>query len=121
MSSNKEYDLICSLGGNCAAAHNLRIRNLRTVAYPFDWTYFKSDSAVYKLADNFVDGFKNFLKTFSYFLFSKTSSIALRKVALSAAPTMTCGWPLVGMNTMVGRDWMPMAMESSFSLSVSTL
>lgn len=62
MSSNKEYDLICSLGGNCAAAHNLRIRNLRTVAYPFDWTYFKSDRAIYKLADNFVDGFKNFLK-----------------------------------------------------------
>ena len=45
----KEYDLICSLGGNCAAAHNLLIRKLRQAAYPFDWIYFKSDEAVYKI------------------------------------------------------------------------
>jgi len=61
MSGNKErYDLVCSLGGNCAAAHNLLYKKLRTVAFPFDWTYFNSDEAVYKLAEGFKDNFKNY-------------------------------------------------------------
>jgi len=61
MSGNKEtYDLVVSLGGNCAAAHNLRYKNLRTAAYPFDWTYFNSDEAVYKLVDGFKDSFNNY-------------------------------------------------------------
>ena len=58
--NKKEYDLICSLGGNCAAAHNLLYKGLRTCAYPFDWTYFNSDEAVYKLAEGFKDNFKNY-------------------------------------------------------------
>jgi hypothetical protein len=56
----KIFDFICSLGGNCAAAHNLVYRNLRTEAYPFDRTYFNSDAAVYKLADGFKTNFKNY-------------------------------------------------------------
>lgn len=61
MSGNKQsYDLICSLGGNCAAAHNLLYKGLRTVAFPFDWTYFNSDEAVYRLSEGFKDDFKNY-------------------------------------------------------------
>lgn len=56
----KKYDLVCSLGGNCAAAHNLLFKGLREEAYPFDWTYFNSDEAVYKLIEGFKDGFKNY-------------------------------------------------------------
>ena len=58
---SKIYDLVCSLGGNCAAAHNIQYRGLRIASYPFDWTYFTSDEAVYKLADGFKDGFKNYM------------------------------------------------------------
>ena len=47
--------------------------------------------------------------------------MARRKVALSAAPMMTCGWPDLGIKTMVGNDWIPIAPDSSFSLSVSIL
>ena len=61
MRGNKEkYDLICSLGGNCAAAHNLLYKGIRTVAFPFDWTYFNSDEAVYRLVDGFKNNFKNY-------------------------------------------------------------
>lgn len=59
--SKEKFDFICSLGGNCAAAHNLLIRGLRDAAYPFDWTYFNSDEAVFAMADNFKNGFKNYM------------------------------------------------------------
>lgn len=58
----KEYDLVFSLGGNCAAAHNLLYRGLRTVALPFDWTYINDESSLYKLADGFKNGFVDFMK-----------------------------------------------------------
>ncbi len=48
-------------GGGCAAAHNLRYRNLRFCALPFDWTYFTNDEAIYILANNFKNGFKNYM------------------------------------------------------------
>ena len=57
----KQYDLIFSIGGNCAAAHNLRLRGLRKFSLPFDWTYIKDESALYKLADEFENNFKNSL------------------------------------------------------------
>lgn len=57
----RKFDLICSLGGNCSVAHNLEYRGLRKFALPFDWTYFKNEDAIYKLAECFIDGFKNFL------------------------------------------------------------
>ena len=56
-----KYDLICSLGGSCAAAHNLRIRGLRNAAYPFDWTYFTSDEAIYQLAEGFKNKFEKYM------------------------------------------------------------
>ncbi len=61
MEVKESYDLICSLGGNCAAAHNLLIRNLRPASYPFDWTYFNSDKAVYVLAKGFRDRFDSYM------------------------------------------------------------
>lgn len=39
----KTYDLIASLGGDCSAASQLRLRGLRHEAYPFDWTYIGSE------------------------------------------------------------------------------
>lgn len=66
MKNSQHYDLVVSLGGNCAAAHNLLYRGLCTEAFPFDWTYFTSDAAVYQLATGFKQGFKNYaqLKNF---------------------------------------------------------
>ena len=61
MSGNKkQYDLICSLGGNCAAAHNIKQRNLRRFSLPFDWLYMLNEDPLYKLANCFEDDFKNF-------------------------------------------------------------
>ncbi len=55
-----EYDLICSLGGNCAAAHNLLYRNLRKYSLPFDWCYIKSEQPIKYLCEGFENNFKNF-------------------------------------------------------------
>lgn len=56
----KKFDLICSLGGNCSAAHNLEYRDLRKFSLPFDWTYIKNENAIYNLAECFKNNFKNF-------------------------------------------------------------
>lgn len=56
----EKYDLVCSLGGNCAAAHNIQYKKLRIYALPFDWTYFTTEEAVYKLADGFMNNFKEY-------------------------------------------------------------
>lgn len=56
-----KFDLICSLGGSCSVAHNLLIRNLRKFALPFDWTYIKSEDAIYNLAECFKNNFQDFL------------------------------------------------------------
>ena len=48
-------------GGNYVAAHNLRLRGLRLFSYPFDWTYFKEEKAIYKIADSFKNHFQNLL------------------------------------------------------------
>ena len=57
----KKYDLIFSLGGNCAAAHNLRFRNLRRYSLPFDWTFITDEKALYNLAEGFMNGFREFM------------------------------------------------------------
>ena len=49
----KEYDLICSLGGNCSAAHNLRYRNMRYFSLPFDWCFIVNENPIKKLAECF--------------------------------------------------------------------
>lgn len=57
-----EYDLICSLGGNCTAAHNLRYRNMRLYSLPFDWCYFTTPEALTHLAHGFKNQFSDFCK-----------------------------------------------------------
>ena len=57
---NKEYDLVCSLGGNCSAAHNLLYRNMRHFSLPFDWLYIKNETPIYKLSECFKNDFKDF-------------------------------------------------------------
>ena len=55
MSGKKKYDLICSLGGNCSVAHNLRFRGLRLYSLPFDWCYMDNETPLYKLAECFMN------------------------------------------------------------------
>ena len=50
-SKKKEYDLICSLGGNCSAAHNLRYRNMRYFSLPFDWCFMVNEMPIEKLTE----------------------------------------------------------------------
>lgn len=59
--NTKEYNFVCSLGGNCSGASNLKQRGMRTFSLPFDWTYIKSEDAINNLAKCFQEGFKNFL------------------------------------------------------------
>lgn len=58
---NEKYDLICSLGGNCMAASQIRQRGLRVASLPFDWTFIVNDKPLYKLAEGFKNKFKDFL------------------------------------------------------------
>ncbi len=63
MSGDKrEYDLIFSLGGNCAAAHNILYRGLRKCALPFDWTYMVDEKPLHKFIDGLKNGFVDFLQ-----------------------------------------------------------
>ena len=59
MTTVDTYDLICSLGGNCAIAYNLRYRNMRYFSLPFDWTYIKDEKPIEFLTYCFK-GEKNF-------------------------------------------------------------
>ena len=49
------YDLVVSLGANCTAAAQLRIRGLRHVALPFDWLYVVDERPFVWLADHVSD------------------------------------------------------------------
>ena len=60
MSGKKKYDLICSLGGNCSAAHNLLYRGLRHYSLPFDWLYIVDDKPINILSECFMNNFKYF-------------------------------------------------------------
>ena len=60
MNTNKrQYDLVCSLGGNCAAAFQLKYRDMRAFSLPFDWCYIENEKPVEYLCEGFADGFKN--------------------------------------------------------------
>ena len=48
-----EYDLVCSLGGNCSAANALKYRNLRNFSLPFDWCYIINEKPIWMLAKCF--------------------------------------------------------------------
>lgn len=51
------YDLVASLGANCAAAHNINLRGLRKVALPFDWTYVVDERPYLWLSEHLADDF----------------------------------------------------------------
>lgn len=57
----KNYDMIASLGGNCAAASQLRMRGLRLYSLPFDWLYMKDSQTIEWIADNFSRKFDNLM------------------------------------------------------------
>ncbi len=62
MDINKEnFDLVCSLGGNCMVSHNLLERGMRDCSLPFDWLCFKDEKTLYSLAECFKNNFKNFM------------------------------------------------------------
>ncbi len=61
MSGDKQqYDLVCSLGGNCAVAHNLRWRNMRAFSLPFDWVFITDVKPIEYLATAFANRFSDF-------------------------------------------------------------
>lgn len=65
MEKSKEhnFDLYVSLGGNCAAAAQLKKRNLRIFSLPFDYFFFKTQDEFNKVLNAFKNDFKNcFLK-----------------------------------------------------------
>lgn len=56
----RAYDLVFSLGANCSAAHNLKIRQLRPFALPLDWTYMVDEKPLVWLRSAFASGFSGF-------------------------------------------------------------
>ena len=54
------YDAIISLGGNCAAASQLRMRGLRPYSLPFDWTSMDGPRTIEWLKSGFENGFTDF-------------------------------------------------------------
>lgn len=60
MNTDKQkYDMICSLGGNCAVAFQLKYRGMRYFSLPFDWVYIENEKPLDYLCEGFMDGFKN--------------------------------------------------------------
>lgn len=55
----RHYDLVYSLGGNCAAAFQLKYRDMRCFSLPFDWVYIENEKPIEYLCEGFADGFKN--------------------------------------------------------------
>ena len=56
----QKYDLIASLGGNRAAAAQLRMRGLRPFALPFDWLLMEDVRTMEYLPKGFSNGFSDF-------------------------------------------------------------
>ena len=56
----EKYDLIISLGGNCAAANQCLHRNLRQFSLPFDYTFMVDSRPIEYFAEGLKDNFKNF-------------------------------------------------------------
>lgn len=61
ITDKNEYDLIVSLGGNCAAALQLKRRNLRLFSFPFDYLAMQDGRGVNYLAEGFLTDFSNFM------------------------------------------------------------
>lgn len=55
-------DLICSLGGDCIAAAQIKVRGLRPFSLPFDWCSSNGAPAIENLAHQFEQGFTGFAR-----------------------------------------------------------
>ncbi len=55
-----QYDMIVSLGGNCAAAIQLDLRGLRKYSMPFDYVSMSNETAVSYLLQGFKSHFSDF-------------------------------------------------------------
>lgn len=56
----KQYDMIISLGGNCAAAMQLDFRGLRKYSLPFDYLFMHDDQTIKWLFEGFQTNFADF-------------------------------------------------------------
>lgn len=56
-----EYDLICSLGGSCATAKQLKMAGLRREALPFDWLFHLDNRPLEYLPKAFKNNFNDWL------------------------------------------------------------
>lgn len=59
---NLAPDLIVSLGGDCLAASQIKVRGLRPFSLPFDWCSSDGAPAIEKLAHQFEVGFSDFAR-----------------------------------------------------------
>lgn len=59
--TSEAYDLIVSLGGNCSAASQMRMRGLRFFSLPFDWLFMEDTRPIEYLANGFENGFSDFM------------------------------------------------------------
>ena len=57
-----KYDLIVSLGGNCATAIHLRERGLRMFSLPLDYVFMVDEKPIKYLCEVFRNNFENFCK-----------------------------------------------------------
>ena len=55
----EKFDLFVSLGGNCAAAMQLKRRNLRRFSLPFDYFFFNNENEYNKVLNAFKTDFND--------------------------------------------------------------
>ena len=55
------YDFVCSLGGSCAIAKQLKFKGLRKESLPFDWLFHLDDRPLRYLIKAFKTNFDDFL------------------------------------------------------------
>lgn len=59
---NKHYDFVCSLGGSCAVAKQLKFKGLRKESLPFDWLFHLDNLPLQYLNTAFKNNFNDFLQ-----------------------------------------------------------
>lgn len=58
----QHYDFVCSLGGSCAVAKQLKFKGLRKQSLPFDWLFHLDNTPLQYLSNAFQNNFKDFLQ-----------------------------------------------------------
>ena len=82
----KKYDVVYSLGTNCAASDYLRRMGLRKEAGPFDWVAAGAPNLPF---DFLIHGFENFLRQEDLVLMEDLSAANLRQVYRSFKSSYT--------------------------------